>query len=215
MVGREFLNVFDSWASSYDDTVLGADVEYREVFRDYQSILEKVSLLSNGHVLEFGAGTGNLTEKLLKKGHKVTAIEPSNAMRVILQKKLASNPNIISLDGDFLKFPVPKSVDSIVSTYAFHHLTDQEKAEAISIYRNLLKAGGKIIFADTMYKSKAAFQQAIEDAEAQNFFALVKDLKTEYYTTIPFLQDVLTANGFVATFRQSNHFVWIMEAVKL
>lgn len=168
-MGREFLDVFESWASSYDDTVTGVDVEYREVFRDYQSILEQVSLLSHGHVLEIGAGTGNLTEKLLKRGHTVTAIEPSKAMREIAQKKLSGNPNVVILDGDFLEFSVPNSVDTIVSTFAFHHLTDKEKAKAICIYRSLLKTGGKIVFADTMYNSKSAYRQAIEDAKAANF----------------------------------------------
>jgi putative AdoMet-dependent methyltransferase len=213
-VGREFLDVFESWASSYDDTVLGVDVEYFEVFRNYQSILEQVSLLSQGHVLEFGAGTGNLTEKLLKRGLTVTAIEPSQAMRKIFQTKLLGNPNVVILDGDFLDFPVPNCLDTIVSTYAFHHLTDEEKAEAISMYRKLLRRGGKIVFADTMYPSKSKYHQAIENAKAAKFLALAKDLQTEYYTTIPFLQEVVKANDFHATFRQCNHFVWIMEAVK-
>ena len=213
-MGREFLDVFELWASSYDDTVLGVDIEYREVFRNYQPILEQVSLLSHGHVLEFGAGTGNLTEKLLNKGHTVTAIEPSKAMRGIAKTKLSGNPNVSILDGDFLTFEVPHHVDTIVSTYAFHHLTDEEKAEAISRYRKLLKTGGKIVFADTMYKSEAAYQQAIEEAKEANLINLAKDLETEFYTTISYLQKIVEVNDFVVTFRQCNNFVWIMEAVK-
>lgn len=213
-MGREFLDVFESWASSYDETVKGVDVEYREVFKNYDAILDQVSLLSQGHVLEFGAGTGNLTEKLLTRGHKVTAIEPSKAMRDLFQKKIFGAPHVAILDGDFLDFSVPNNVDTIVSTYAFHHLTDKEKAKAISLYSSLLKPEGKIVFADTMYRSKAEYQNAIKDAEAANFSALAADLKTEYYTTIPYLQLVLKENGFDGTFRQWNDFVWIMEAVK-
>jgi putative AdoMet-dependent methyltransferase len=213
-MGREFLDVFELWASSYDDTVSGVDVEYREVFRNYQPILEQVSLLSQGHVLEFGAGTGNLTEKLLNRGHKVTAIEPSKSMREIAKTKLFDHPNVSILDGDFLTFEVPYCVDTIVSTYAFHHLTDEEKAEAISRYRKLLKTGGKIVFADTMFKSKSAYQQAIEDAKEVNLLNLAKDLETEYYTTISYLQNIVEVNDFFVIFRQCNHFVWIMEAVK-
>lgn len=211
-MGREFIDLFDSWSATYDETVLGNDLEYREVFKDYQQILEQVAVLSNGHVVEFGAGTGNLTEKLLDLGYKVIAIEPSPEMRKIANEKLTGNVEII--DGDFLDFSVTESVDSIVSTYAFHHLTDVEKEKAIAIYRDLLNSGGKIVFADTMYPSKEAYLQAIDDAKKEKFLSLANDLKTEYYTTMPYLQSVLEANDFKVTFFRCNRFVWIMEAVK-
>lgn len=212
-MGREFIDLFNVWSSSYDDTVLGNGIEYREVFQDYYHILERVADLSYGHVLEFGAGTGNLTEKLLALGYTVTAIEPSPEMRKIAIDKLIGKVEII--DGDFLDFPVPESVDTIVSTYAFHHLTDLEKAKAIALYGGLLNTGGKIVFADTMYQSKAAHQKAIKDAKEAEFLSLAEDLQTEYYTTIPYLLSVLEENDFQVSFNRCNNFVWIMEAVKL
>ncbi|KAB2330135.1 methyltransferase domain-containing protein [Cytobacillus depressus] len=211
-MGREFLEVFEKWATSYDETVKGVDLEYREVFKGYQTILEQVADLSFGHVLEFGAGTGNLTEKLVEKGRLVTAIEPSHAMREIALEKLSGKASI--LDGDLLDFPSIAPVDTIVSTYAFHHLTDEEKAKAISIYSNILKTGGKIVFADTMYPSNIEYEQAIQNAKAANFLALAEDLQTEYYSTIPYLQRILEENGFFVTFHRCNDFVWIMNAVK-
>ncbi|MBS4189502.1 class I SAM-dependent methyltransferase [Bacillus sp. FJAT-49705] len=211
-MGREFLELFEKWADSYDETVAGTDIEYREVFKGYQLILDHVAEHSYGHVLEFGSGTGNLTEKLVRKGLKVTAIEPSHAMREISLEKLKGKANI--LDGDFLSFPVISPIDTIVSTYAFHHLTDVEKAKAIAKYAKLLKTGGKIIFADTMYPSIAEYEKAIEDAKSANFLALAKDLQSEYYPTIPFLQKITEENGFLVTFQRCNDFVWIMDSVK-
>ncbi|MGG3798772.1 class I SAM-dependent methyltransferase [Metabacillus fastidiosus] len=211
-MGREFLDVFDKWASYYDDTVTGADDEYREVFKNYPSILEQVASLAYGSVLEFGTGTGNLTEKLIKKGYKVTGIEPSAAMRKIALKKLKGKATI--LDGDFLNFRVSYSFNSIVSTYAFHHLTDKEKAEAVALYGKLLKRGGKIVLADTMYPTNKEYTQAIEDAKAAGFLNLAKDLQTEFYTTIPYLQEIFTGNKFSAVFQRCNDFVWIINAVK-
>jgi putative AdoMet-dependent methyltransferase len=211
-VGREFLDVFDEWSSTYDDTVVGTDPEYREVFKDYHKILEKVTDLSVGHVLEFGTGTGNLTKMLLDAGHSVTAIEPSSRMRAKAVEKLGDLVDI--RDGDFLNFPLPNVIHSIVSTYAFHHLTDKEKIKAIALYGNILDAGGKLIFADTMYQSKAHQKQAIKDAIDAKFLNLAKDLQTEYYTTIPFLRSVLKENNFEVSFERCNDFVWIMEAVK-
>jgi putative AdoMet-dependent methyltransferase len=212
-MGREFIDLFEEWSKSYDDTVSGDDIEYQEVFKHYDRILDSVTDRAHGHVLEFGVGTGNLTERLLRKGLKVSGIEPSPAMREIAVSKLRGKTEIA--DGDFIDFPKPEQVDSIVSTYAFHHLTDEEKEKAIANYGKLLNTGGKIVFADTMYQSREAHERAIQDARQAGFHNLANDLQTEYYTTIPFLEKALEANGYKVNFERCNQFVWIMEAEKL
>ncbi|GAB6256271.1 class I SAM-dependent methyltransferase [Peribacillus frigoritolerans] len=212
-MGREFIDLFEEWSKSYDDSVSGHDIEYQEVFKHYDRILDSVTDRAHGHVLEFGVGTGNLTERLLRKGLKVSGIEPSPAMREIAVGKLRGKTEIA--DGDFIDFPKPEQVDSIVSTYAFHHLTDEEKEKAIANYGKLLNTGGKIVFADTMYQSREAHERAIQDARQAGFHNLANDLQTEYYTTIPFLEKALEANGYKVNFERCNQFVWIMEAEKL
>ena len=210
-MGKEFIEIFEQWAESYDATVTGETIEYKEVFLNYQELLEEVANRATGHVLEFGVGTGNLTQNLINKGHFVTGIEPSPAMRKIANEKLGHQVSIF--DGDFLDFP-KIGANTIVSTYAFHHLTDKEKETAFSIYGNLLKNDGKIVFADTMYESKEAYNMAIENALANGFGNLAEDLQREYYTTIPILKDLLEKNGFTVSFNRWNDFVWILEAVK-
>ena len=121
----------------------------------------------------------------------------------------------VIVDGDFLDFPIGNRVDTFVSTYAFHHLNDEEKQKAIVIYSKLLHPGGKIVFADTMFPSKEDHQQAIQDAIDAGFLNLATDLATEYYPTIPFLQKVFEENGFAVSFDRCNSFVWIVEAEKL
>jgi putative AdoMet-dependent methyltransferase len=212
IMGREFMEVFEQWAEYYDDTVVGRDEEYKEVFLNYDRILEEVSKRSKGHVVEFGVGTGNLTTKLLDQGLEVTGIEPSPSMRNIANEKLGSRLKV--LDGDFLTYPEVKEVDTYVSTYAFHHLTDTEKEIAIENYGKQLASGGKIVFADTMYESEEAYKRAIMDAMSKGFLNLANDLKTEYYTTIPILRAMLEKNGFEVLFYRCNEFVWILEAEK-
>jgi putative AdoMet-dependent methyltransferase len=212
-MGREFLELFEQWADYYDDTVLGHDEEYKEVFLHYNRILEEVVNRSKGHVVEFGVGTGNLTSKLLDLGLEVTGIEPSSAMRKIANGKLGERVQV--LDGDFLSFPEVKPIDTFVSTYAFHHLTDTEKEQAIENYGKSLTTGGKIVFADTMYESEEAYKGAISDALSKGFLNLATDLKTEYYTTIPILRAILEKHGFQVHFDRCNDFVWILEAEKM
>lgn len=212
-MGREFLNIFEKWAENYDSTVEGHNQEYEEVFRNYEGILQAVANRSSGSVIEFGVGTGNLTKKLLEKSLAVTGIEPSSPMRKLAAGKLGESVTLS--DGDFLAFPAPKEkVDTIVSTYAFHHLTDKEKELAIRNYSNLLQTDGKIVFADTMFETNESFQETIEYAKQHKFFNLAEDLEREYYTTIPVLKNLFEQNGFEATFERFNHFVWIVEATK-
>lgn len=212
-MGREFLEIFEQWADSYDSTVIGHDEEYKEVFLHYEHILDEVVKRAKGHVMEFGVGTGNLTAKLLDRNLQVTGIEPSQAMRKIAIEKLGSRTEIV--DGDFMVFPETVQVDTYVSTYAFHHLTDEEKEQAIENYGKKLAVGGKIVFADTMYESEEAYKGAIQDALSKGYLNLATDLKTEYYTTISVLEAMLVKNGFDVRFIQCNKFVWILEAEKM
>ena len=209
---NQFVELFDLWANSYDQTVAGHDLEYREVFLHYDEILQQVADRSFGHVLEFGPGTGNLTVKLFNKGLSVIGVEPSGVMRKIALEKVAGRAEII--EGHFFHFPQSSTFQTIASSYAFHHLTDEEKAEAIASYRNLLPSGGKIVFADTIYESVKSYQKAIRDASQKGFHNLAHDLQSEYYTTLPVLTAILNQNGFDVEFEQCNDFVWIMEAIK-
>jgi len=213
-MGREFLHVFEEWAEEYDQTVAGFDPEYEEVFRAYDDILTEVANKANGTVIEFGPGTGNLTIKLIKKGCSVLAIEPSLPMRKIAEEKIKSE-NVIFIDGDFFQYPTNFKIDTIVSTYAFHHLTDLEKEDAVKQYGALLHSGGKIVFADTMFVDSHALEEMIKEAKGKGFHQLAKDLQTEYYTTIPFLRRIFEENGFDVVMKQYNEFVWIIDAVKL
>ncbi|MEH7223160.1 class I SAM-dependent methyltransferase [Bacillus sp. JJ1566] len=213
-MGREFLEVFEGWANTYDQTVTGHDVEYQEVFSRYDDILNDVVQKSGPAVLEFGVGTGNLTQKLLDENKKVYGIEPSKPMREIALEKL-QNYSLTIEDGDFIIFNKPADkIDTIVSTYAFHHLNDSEKNQAFSQYSNILPKGGKIVFADTMFENKQEYTRTIQSATKKGFLNLAKDLETEYYTTIPVLQEIAKQNGFTVEFTRFNHFVWVMEATK-
>lgn len=209
---EQFNELFDRWSASYDDTVAGGDLEYKEVFVRYDDILQTIANKAHGSVIEFGVGTGNLTKKLHEKGFEIVGIEPSDKMREIAQQKL---PDVRITKGNFLTFPfMDKKVDTIVSSYAFHHLTDEEKEQAIELFADVLNEGGKIVFGDTIFEDEQAKKQAYLDAKKQQYYRLAEDLNTEYYTTIPKLDRILKENQFTTKFEQMNDFVWIIEAKK-
>lgn len=210
-MGREFVTIFDEWVHTYDESVSGKDAEYRDVFFKYEEILQAVADAALSPVIEFGVGTGNLTEKLLANGFEVAGIEPNEAMREVTAEKLE---DITIIDGDFLEFETPVKPASLVSSYAFHHLTDAEKAEAFKIYADLLPAGGKVVFADTLFKSKQAQQDIIDFEKSRGHDNLVEDLNREYYTTLPIMKELIEQAGFKVEFNQMNNYVWLINAIK-
>ena len=210
-MGREFVEIFDDWVHTYDDSVNGSDKEYEDVFKDYDGILQAVADLAKGPVVEFGVGTGNLTEKLLGRGLAVAGIEPNGAMREATARKL---PGIQLMDGDFLEFDAKLEAKTFVSTYAFHHLTDEEKARAFRLYAEKLPAGGKVVFADTVFESDSAKQQKIEFETSRGYVNLVEDLNREYYTILPVMKELIETAGFTVEFTQLNEYVWLIDATK-
>ncbi|GGE79528.1 hypothetical protein GCM10007140_31410 [Priestia taiwanensis] len=119
------------------------------------------------------------------------------------------------IDGDMENFPLPDfPIDTIVSTFVFHHLTDIEKQTAIKKYYDLLELGGKIIFGDTMFLSKDVHHEKITKAYARNHQNLAEDLQREYYPLLPNMERYFRENGFTTRFQQMNEYVWIVEAVK-
>ncbi|MFK3938351.1 class I SAM-dependent DNA methyltransferase [Alkalihalobacillus sp. NPDC078783] len=209
---NDFTELFNEWAHTYDDTVGGRDAEYRDVFHLYEDILDEVVLHSKGLVLEFGVGTGNLSERFLNKGIPLVGIEPSEKMR---EKALHKNPTLLLYEGNFLQFPsFEQQIDTIVSTYAFHHLTDQEKQKAFQLYHKTLSSEGQIVFADTMFETEESKQHMIQHAKARGFHRLACDLQSEFYTTLPALSQMAQSTGFSITYKPLNAFVWLMIAKK-
>jgi putative AdoMet-dependent methyltransferase len=210
-MGREFIELFDEWATTYDQSVSGYDKQYEDVFSNYDDILETVASLAIGSCLEFGVGTGNLSGKILGKGLPLVGVEPSEAMRKKAKEKY---PNLKIFDGDFLSYPQFHHIESIVSSYAFHHLTDEEKGQALASYSQQFSPGGRLVFADTLFESEGARRDIISWAKNLGYDNLVKDLETEYYPLRPTMEALLTKNGFKASFQQMNRFVWVMMAEK-
>lgn len=205
---------FDDWADDYDETVESQDGEYREVFKNYQEILNEtvkhILKYKGAKVLDIGAGTGNLTNAASKIGYNVIGLEPNVKMRTIASDKY---PFIKFMPGTFLSIPIEDhSLDAIINSYAFHHLTDDEKKEAVKLFKNKLQKDGLVVIADTMYESEIAKENILNDVKSSGYSSLLHDLETEFYTTHKILKNIFEHEGFKVSFLQMNKFVWILTA---
>ena len=98
------------------------------------------------HALDFGAGTGNLTGKLLQQGYSVTAVDISPEMCAILQKKFTADIakgklTVINAPIEDLTFSKGK-FDLITCYSVLHHLPDY--LTALRTLSAFLKQGGVI-----------------------------------------------------------------------
>jgi cysteine synthase A len=211
-----FNALFDNWAEAYDTTVSDPDGEYHEVFINYQDILkqtvQQIEKAPGAKVLDIGSGTGNLAHIASLAAYDVLGLEPNLKMRQIAAQKY---PHINFTEGSFFNLPVEnESIDAIITSYAFHHLSDDEKALVAKHFASKLTPSGKVIIADTMYDSLETKETLLQDALSKGYHNLAHDLKTEFYTTHEILEKAFTHAGFTVSFHQMNKFVWILTAIK-
>ncbi len=133
------------------------------------------------NALDVGAGTGNLTGKLLNMGYTVTATDISLEMCQILQQKFAiylpSKLTVINSPIEDLSFS--KGQFDLVTFYSvLHHLPDY--LDALRVVSGYLKKGGVMYIdheASPFYWKK----------ESNSFASLVKDL---YFHSNPILNSL-------------------------
>lgn len=77
--------------------------------RALNSIIEAANISPQENILEIGPGEGALTERLLKTGARVIAIEKDDALCLTLKEKFALE-NLTLINGDILDFNPPEIV---------------------------------------------------------------------------------------------------------
>ena len=209
---------FDEWAGSYDADIYDTTRPDQFTFKDYDRVLDKVidycDLPGNTYsrALDIGIGTGNLAGRFLSAGLAVTGIDPSEKMAEICRRKY---PGITVMPGHFLDIPLPpQSIDLIVSSFAFHHLTPEEKERAVYEMKRVLRPGGRIVMSDPMFRN-AAEREHIESSYRQ---AGKDEIPAEYADEFPGyfddLKEVFTTAGFTFSGEQLNDSVWIIRACR-
>lgn len=96
---------------------------------------------------DLGAGSGFLTEELLRQGVRVIAVDQSERMLEVLREKFRGAGSIDCRVGDAQKLPIPDgAVEYVFANMYLHHVEDP--AGAIREIARVLKPGGKVVLTD-------------------------------------------------------------------
>ncbi|WP_226675269.1 class I SAM-dependent methyltransferase [Mesobacillus jeotgali] len=189
---------FNLWADGYDKTVQVSEENGVYPFAGYREILntifKEVMERENSRVLDIGFGTGVLTARLYENGHHIDGIDFSQRMIALAQPKMP-NANLLEWDiANGLPSEVKgKQYDFIVSTYALHHLTDEDKVLFIKGLLQLLSEDGKILIGDIAFQTRQQLGTCKNDSnefwDEDEFYFVFNEVRSvlEDYCKLEFL----------------------------
>ncbi|MCK4940896.1 methyltransferase domain-containing protein [candidate division WOR-3 bacterium] len=210
---------FNRWAKTYDADIRKAEAHGNWMYKNYTALLKKVVEIIEKKcpnkgikLIDIGAGTGNLTQLFQLNGYQITGIEPSDKMISQFKAKL---PSVKIRKGNFCDIPLPdNSIDAIVSTYAWHHLTPREKEQSIPEMSRVLKENSSIVIADLMFSDKTTRVKILHDLMTDNQVSIIEAIESEYYADINHVSKCYRRLAYDVNSTQMTDFVWIIYAYR-
>ena len=163
----------DGEVHGYDDHV--AD-ESNPVRHGYAAtldwVIENAAIGRDDVVVDLGTGTGNLAARLGPHA-RLVCVDVSTGMLAVAKTKLP--PATEYVVADLLEFvDLAPECDVVMSTYAIHHLTADEKIGLLDGLYSRLRPGGRIAIGDLMVadrSSVAGLRDALAHPDVDEMFA--------------------------------------------
>ncbi|MTW86792.1 methyltransferase domain-containing protein [Virgibacillus dakarensis] len=206
---------FDHQAADYDQNIKMHGYRFN-VHQDYERALAKaaktVQLKHGGSCLDIGIGTGNLGSRFLQHGVHVIGVDQSEEM---LKKCSEKYPEIETRKGHFLALPLlDNQVDGVVTSYALHHIPDEEKLLALAEMDRVMKDNGQLCIIDLMFLNKQHREQVIKAFHLAKNSEAIGAIEDEFYADRSKLLDWFQMNNYCVETYQFNNILSMVYAVK-
>ena len=173
----------DEDAPGYDADVLREEHPIRAGYAAALDwVVERAAVTGSDEVLDLGTGTGNLIARLPDFA-SLTAVDVSEAMLELAAGKFGGDDRVNWVQDDLLGFfdcPGP-AYDAVISTYALHHLTYDEKQALFEAIGTRLAPGARVLFADLMFESPAERARILDAYRAAGDGDLVSLIEDEFF----------------------------------
>ena len=136
--------------------------DFRDIVKESHVVLDSLGIGEGDILIDFGSGTGTFAIQAALRGAKVYAVDVSQAMLDYAQAKAvkAGISNILFCHSGFLSFEFEdETANSIVTTFAFHHLPDFWKGIALSRMYRMLRPGGQLYIHDVILEEHHAIEK--------------------------------------------------------
>lgn len=179
--------VHDAQAARYDSLVRN---EAHPIRAGYGACLDWVAARVEplDAVLDLGTGTGNLALRL--PPCRLVCVDLSTGMTRLARAKLPHDVTFVQADL-LAYFDAPRGpFDAVVSTYALHHLTDDEKGVLLDRVRSALAPLGRAVFGDLMFENAAERERLLAKyaAEPTVADAIREEFPWDLATAVPQLK---------------------------
>jgi putative AdoMet-dependent methyltransferase len=188
----------DDEADGYDLDVRNETDPVRAAYNEVLAwVIEEAGINASSRVLELGSGTGNLSCRIPRCGELV-CVDLSEQMEAIARSKSAHIPNRRFIKGDILEVFDYESApfDSVISTYAVHHLTDEEKRLLFARVFASLVSGGRALFGDLMLQNQEEKNSKIREYLTKGDAKTAQAIDEEFFWLIDIAVRDLVELGF-------------------
>jgi putative AdoMet-dependent methyltransferase len=174
----------DPWAADYDEDVTKEENPIRAGYDRLLSwTVEQAKVGPQDTVIDLGSGTGNTSARLPAVG-RLICVDLSTEMTEIARPKLSHLARVEFVLVDLLEYfaalDVP-SAEAVISTYAIHHLTEDEKPTLFGSIAKYLAPGGRAVFGDLMFENEIEKEQLVRRFEGAGQTELVHDIEDEFF----------------------------------
>ena len=206
----------DEDAPDYDQDVLQSDDPIREGYqRVLDWVVEQAQVTSTSTVVELGSGTANLTFQI-PVCRSLKCVDISSEMTRIAKGKLGNRSYVSFIQSDLLEYfdRDASTFDIVLSTYAIHHLTEEEKRILFGHLAARLNPGGRAVFGDLMVENSQVEADLIKRFRSNGDPTTAEALDEEFFWHIePRLKDLSTL-GFTTRVERFSTLSWGIIAEK-